>query len=152
MIGGTEDTTSPKAEVWLFTTHVNPKSTTTQLSPIYRMSWKCDDDTLFPPAICASNPTHVDTVLVGETELAYFQYLGYKTDGLEGYVYPKSQPQPAGTTRLIRKYNVARDDHAIFPETKWSTMQGLGYVENTNTTDWLGYVYPNSTGYMPSIL
>ena len=55
------------------------------------------------------------------------------------------------TVRLIRKYNVARDDHAIFPETAWPTMQSQGYTQNINTTDWLGYVYPN-TGSMPSRL
>jgi hypothetical protein len=54
------------------------------------------------------------------------------------------------TVRLIRKYNVARDDHAIFPETAWPTMQSQGYTQNINTTDWLGYVYPN-TGSMPVI-
>ena len=80
-----------------------------------------------------------------------FKWLGYKTDGLEGYVYPKSTPQPAGTVRLIRKYNEARDDHVIFPETSWPYMQSLGYVGNTNSTDWLGYVYPNSTGNTPTI-
>ena len=120
------------------------------LSPIYRMSWKCGDDTPLPPAICAGRPEHIDTVLVGESEIGYFQYAGYKVDGLEGYSYPKTLPQPAGTVRLIRKYNVARDDHAIFPETAWPTMQSQGYTQNTNTTDWLGYVYPN-TGSMPVI-
>ena len=141
---------SPRAQVWLFTTHINPKSAEVALSPIYRMSWKCGDDTPLPPAICSGRPEHIDTVLVGESEIGYFQYAGYKVDGLEGYSYPKTLPQPAGTVRLIRKYNVARDDHAIFPETAWPTMQSQGYTQNTNTTDWLGYVYPN-TGSMPVI-
>ena len=117
------------------------------------MSWKCRDTTpYYPTAICSStSDAHMDTVLLMESEVAYFKSLGYKIDGLEGYAYPKSLPQPAGTVRLIRKYHPERDDHAIFPETAWPTMQAQGYTANTNTTDWLGYVYPNTTGSIPTI-
>lgn len=153
VIGGGGDVL-PRAEVWLFTTHINPKSTTTPLLPIYRMSWKCKDynTPYYPTAVCnSSNDKHMDTVLVLESEVAYFKSLGYKIDGLEGYSYPKTLPQPAGTVRLIRKYHPGRDDHAIFPESAWPTMQAQGYTANTNNTDWLGYVYPNTNGGMPTI-
>lgn len=144
---------SPRAQVWLFTTHKNPKNETTSLMPIYRMSWKCTDPTPYYPTDSCNNTSnmHIDTVLVMESEVNYFKSLGYKVDGLEGYSYPKSLPQPAGTVRLIRKYHPGRDDHAIFPETAWSTMQAQGYTANTNNTDWLGYVYPNTNGSMPAI-
>ena len=153
VIGGGGDVL-PRAEVWLFTTHINQKSTTTPLLPIYRMSWKCKDynTPYYPTAVCnSSNDKHMDTVLVLESEVAYFKSLGYKIDGLEGYSYPKTLPQPAGTVRLIRKYHPGRDDHAIFPESAWPTMQAQGYTANTNNTDWLGYVYPNTNGGMPTI-
>jgi len=52
--------------------------------------------------------------------------------------------------RLMRKYNSARDDHAIFPETALSFMTSIGYTQNSSS-DWLGYVYPNSNGSTPVI-
>ena len=79
-----------------------------------------------------------------------FQSWGYKLDGIEGYIYPKSLAQPVGTVRLMRKYNPTRDDHAIFPETALSIMASQGYTQNSGS-DWLGYVYPNSTGSTPVI-
>jgi serine protease len=153
--------TSPKAEVWIFTTHINPKSPSVDLEPLIRMSWKCGDDTpkgvapgapgSFAPAVCGTAPRHIDTVLVNQSELAYFDWLGYKVDGTEGYVYPKTLAQPAGTVRLMRKYNRARDDFAAFPDTALATMQSNGYTEDGNLTDWLGYVYPNTNGQTPVI-
>ena len=65
-------------------------------------------------------------------------------------MYPKSQPQPAGTVRLMRKYHPARDDHAIFPETEVTNMANQGYTDNSGS-DWLGYVYPNTNGAVPTI-
>ena len=50
----------------------------------------------------------------------------------------------------MRKYNVSRDDHAVFPETAAAAMAADGYTSYTNGTDWVGYVYPNS-GPMPVI-
>jgi serine protease len=76
-----------------------------------------------------------------------FQNVGYRLDGLEGYVYSKLKAQPPGTVRLLRRYNPAQDDHAIYPETKDAIYQGQGY---TSGTGWLGYVYEN-TGDVPVI-
>lgn len=151
VIGGTGSST-PLAEVWVFTTDANPKSATVALSPIIRMSWKCaDGSTLGIPAVCSSNPAHIDTVYVNSSEEMYFKSIGYKTDGTEGYVYPKSLPQPTGTVKLMRKYSPARDDHAIFPDTSLTTMSTQGYTATTNTSNWLGYVYRNINGAMPII-
>ena len=79
-----------------------------------------------------------------------FVGVGYKLDGIEGFIYPKTIAQPAGTVRLMRKYAVSRDDHAIFPESEYYTYATQGYTENSGS-DWLGYDYPNSTGTTPSI-
>ncbi len=59
-------------------------------------------------------------------------------------------PQPPGTVRLMRKYNPARDDHAIFPETVLGDMLQEGYTMDSGS-DWLGDVYPNINGERPKI-
>ncbi len=138
----------PSAQVWIFTTPVNPKSTT-MLASLYRLSWKCGDPG-FSPA-CATNPSHTDFVYTADAlGVTRLKLLGYQLDGIEGYIYPKTLPQPAGTVKLMRKYNPARDDNAIFPESELANMQAQGYTENTGS-DYLGYVYQNLTGSVPSI-
>ena len=72
---------------------------------------------------------------------------GTPTDTL--YPIP-TQSQPLGSVRLMRKYNPARDDHAIFPESELTNMANEGYTQNSGS-DWLGYVYPNATGNVPTI-
>lgn len=153
---GPDPSRNVKAEVWVFTTDLNPKSATVRLSPIVRMSWKCGDPTPYPPALCSSNSGHSDTVLVlsdkatNQDEVPYFKYLGYQVDGIEGFVYPKSLPRPLGAVKLMRKYHAGLDDHANFPESAAASMGSNGWTYDTNGTDWLGYVYPN-TGSMPTI-
>ena len=41
--------------------------------------------------------------------------MGYKVDGIEGYVFPKTMNQPAGTVKLCRKYYELNDDDILFP-------------------------------------
>jgi serine protease len=145
VFGGTDET--PLAEVMVFTTPGNPKEASRPLVPLVRMSWKCGEPTFLAaaPDICATQPTHSDTAYTTDlvNGVPFFESIGYKMDGLEGYVYPIDAPQPAGTVRLMRKYNPERDDHAIFPETKLAEMQARGYVQNTGL-DWIGYVYLNT--------
>lgn len=140
---------TPLAQVLVFTTPANPTDSAVPLAPLYRMSWKCGDPTTYPPQICQTNPKHIDSILVNEEEIGYVKSVGYRVDGIEGYVYPKTAPQPPGTVRLMRKYHPGRDDHAAFPETELASMQGLGYSQNSNNTDWLGYVLPNTPSQPP---
>lgn len=148
---GGDTSTYVKAQVWVFTTDLNPKNAAVPLRAMYRMSWKCNDPSnVGQPYACTAKPRHMDTVLVDKDELAYFAWLGYQVDGIEGFVYPKNQPQPLGTVRLMRKYNADLDDHAIFPESAYSSMYSQGWMYDTNYNDWLGYVYPN-TGSMPTV-
>ncbi len=148
---GALQTTVPRAQVWLFTTPENPKSAWIPLVPLYRLSWKCGDPTSAPPTICSSNPNHMDVTYTADAAgVSAFQNVGYKLDGIEGYLYPKTMNQPAGTVRLMRKYNPARDDHAIFPESQLSAMAAQGYTQNSGS-DWIGYVYPNTNGNVPVI-
>ena len=136
-----------KAQVWVFTT---PMIGSTSLVPLYRMSWKCGDSSPSPPAICSTNALHTDvTYTTDAAGISAFQTAGYKLDGIEGYIYSKTLPQPSGTVRLMRKYNPARDDNAIFPETLLSSMTAEGYTDDSGS-DWIGYVYVN-TGSVPSI-
>jgi len=135
----------PRAEVYVFTTPSNPKSSTVPLTPLYRLSWKCGDTTTgAQPALCGGNPSHMDVTYTADPAgVTVFEGLGYKLDGIEGYLYPKTLPQPVGTVRLMRKYNPQRDDHAIFPETQLPAMSSAGYTQDSGS-DWLGYVYPNT--------
>jgi len=142
---------TPRAQVWVFSTEENPKSASVPLAPLYRLSWKCGMASSSPPAICSSNPYHVDfTYTADPAGVAAFQSVGYMLDGIEGYIYPQTFTQPLGTVRLMRKYNPSRDDHAIFPESELSNMIAQGYTVNSGS-DWLGYVYPNTNGSVPAI-
>ena len=132
------------AQAWIFSTSENPLSGT-PLSPLFRLSFACTHPAspVAQPAACASYPEHMDSTYTTDAAgVAAFQSVGYLLDGIEGYIYPKTQAQPTGTVRLMRKYNSTRDDHAIFPETLLPQYASEGYTENSGS-DWLGYVYPN---------
>lgn len=152
VIGPTDVPLYTYNEAWVFTTDKNEKNNSVPLDVLVRMSWKCGDSVLPSSSICTTNPSHVDTVLVLASEISYFRdTLKYKIDGHEGYIYPRAQPQPPGTVKLLRRYNIALDDHAIFPESSLSGMQSQGYTGITSL-DWLGYVYPsNMYGTMPIV-
>jgi serine protease len=146
----------PRAEAWVFTTPENPKSASTPLVPLFRLSYACNNSNYSnasSPAACASNAQNTDTTYTTDwAGVLEFESWGYRLDGVEGYIYPKTlSPQPLGTVRLMRKYNEARDDHAIFPEALLTQMTNLGYTVNSGS-DWLGYVYASpSTGVTPTI-
>lgn len=142
------------AEAWLFTTPENPKSIATPLAPLFRMSFACNNaqySNTNAAAACATNPQHTDTTYTTDQfGIIAFLNVGYRLDGIEGYIYPKNLAQPLGTVRLMRKYNATRDDHAIFPEPLSSQYQNEGYTLNSGS-DWLGYVYQNINGSVPII-
>jgi hypothetical protein len=142
--------TLPKAMVWVYTTAQNPINSSIPLAPLYRFSWKCND-TLPSPAICSTNSWHVAHAWSAEplNSESYIQSRGYKLDGIEGYIFPRTMPQPSGTERLMRKYNPNRDDIALFNESRLAYFLGQGYTQNVGNMDWLGYVYPNNYGYHP---
>ena len=123
----------PRASVYILTTESNMTGSYTWLVPLYRMSYVNN---------YTGNQDHTYTTEPAGIES--FKSVGYKLDGIEGYIYSKSGIQPYGTVRLMRKYNSSRDDHAIFPESELNTMIAQGYTQNSGNTDWIGYVYPNS--------
>lgn len=130
---------SPRAQVYLFTTPQNPVNTEVPLAPLYRLSWKCNG----VGPVCTANPNHVDfTYTADPNGVSHFESLGYSLDGIEGYVFPNTAPQPPGSVKLMRKYHPGRDDFAIFPETELANMQAQGYTWNGySLSDTIGYVY-----------
>jgi serine protease len=125
----------PRAAVFLFT---NPSTflaadRKSQLVPLYRLSYVADS---------ATNPNNRDhTYTTDAAGIAAYQSVGYKLDGIEGYLYAKTATV-AGTVKLLRRYHPGRDDHAIFPESQLAAMLAEGYTQLSGS-DWLGWVYPN---------
>jgi len=139
--------------VSVFTTFTNPDPRGYQLVPLYRFSWACPSGT--DPG-CTNNEhvSHVYSTDISEGWLG----IGYRLDGIEGYVYPKNASQPVGTVKLCRKYYPGstldvHDDYILFPGAGSSgtdcsansdghTPGGNNYTEDVNSTDWIGWVYP----------
>lgn len=127
---------TPRASVYLFSSDRSPDGR--NLVPLYRLSY------IGATSTNSDNRDHVYT-----TEAAgiiAFGDVGYELDGIEGYIYPRCSNEPSciplGAERLHRRYNVARDDWAIFPGSELSNMALAGYSE-TFGSEWIGYVYPN---------
>jgi serine protease len=134
-----------KASVYIFTTNDNPlvegepeeEDQASRLIPLYRLSYQGKK---------GGNTRNIDhTYATSQAEINFFEHpdRGYKLDGIEGYIYPRTMPQqPLGTVKLYRKFNETIYDHAIFPESELSSMIDQGYNQNSGN-DWIGYVYPN---------
>ena len=122
--------------------------------PLFRLSFACNNaqySNANAAMACANNPQHTDTTYTtDQAGINSFVGIGYRLDGIEGYIYPKNLAQPVGSVRLMRKYNAAPDDHAIFPEPLLTQYQNDGYTLNSGS-DWLGYVYQNTNGNVPTI-
>lgn len=98
--------------------------------------------------ICSVDSYHVDHAYVTAlVDVADLSAAGYQYDGIEGYAFPASSSQPAGTTTLIRGRNLANDDFALFPEEERSAMTSAGYTDSVVT---VGFAYLNSDGSRPT--
>ena len=123
----------PRAAVFVFTSPDFVTDRQNRLVPLYRLSYVADS---------ATNPDNRDhTYTTDAAGIAAYQSVGYKLDGIEGYIYNKAATV-AGTVKLLRRYNPARDDHAIFPASQLAAMLAEGYTLLSGS-DWLGWVYPN---------
>ncbi len=128
------------ASVYIFTGDRSPNGH--PLVPLYRMSF----EGTFSGG--PNNPDNRDHTYTTEAPgLEVFKNVGYRLDGVEGYIYERCSPEPscipAGAVRLYRYYNSTRDDWAIFPESELATWQANGYGPTSGTNDWIGYVYEN---------
>lgn len=133
-----------EAEVWLFSTFVNPMNPSVELKPLYRLSWRCGDGA---QSVCATNSHHESHFYTADlSEAQAYLSGGFTFDAIEGYVYPVDQPQPSGTIALIRAYSSAADGYAMFPADLQASYASQGYTLIPAT---VGYVYRN-TGNFPS--
>lgn len=135
-----------KAQVWIFTTHVNPYSQTENLRPLYRLSRRCYVGAL----VCNSDAIDVDhfyTNDYAEVQSMIAMGWGHSYDGIEGYVVPLTTPPPSqlNPVLLMRALafipGVPGYKHAIFPASKQTEMAALGYLYLPKT---LGYVFENN--------
>ena len=129
---------SPRGYVAIFSTYTEPYQGAPELVPLYRMSFDEDLD--------ESNPLNRSYFYTTETaEVQSFKSVGYRLDGIEGYIYKRCSPEPgcipSGATRLYRLYNFDLDDYVIFPESRLAEFQGQGYVGQSGLDDWIGYAY-----------
>ena len=139
---------TPKAIASIFTTHVNPVGGGPELVPLHRYSWACSNPNgTGCPGGNAYHVSHVYSTDTGEN----FPSQGYQLDGIEGYLYPRTQARPAGTVKLCRKYDSTRDDYVLFPAGGDGTDCSAttdGYTGGNHgplpggLPDWLGWVYP----------
>jgi len=132
----------PGASVYIFTTDRSPNGS--PLVPLFRMSYE--------------DPNSANRDMTYTTEKAGIETLrgvGYRLDGIEGYIYKRCTPEPscipAGAVRLYRRYNASRDDYAIFPESELAAMVADGYTQALGN-DWIGYVYPNVDGDFDDVI
>lgn len=133
----------PRALLSVFTTFRNPISGGPELVPLYRLSWAC------PNTSCSNQNkvSHVYSADLGESWTAS----GYKVDGIEGYIFPRStSPQPRGTVRVCRKYDSSRDDYILFPgagstgsdcSATTDGYSGGSYASDVLGCDWIGWAY-----------
>jgi len=123
---------TPRADVYLLSTH-NPVFSDASVEPIFRVR----------KGVQAYNPDNSDWTLVRESELSGFKTGGFEIDGIEGYVFSScgTECQSAGLVELLRAFNAIDSDYAVFPSTKLSMMQSLGFTGSVTS---LGFVFPNT--------
>ena len=158
---------TPTAIAVTLTVATNP-SGGTALVPLYRMSYKCGDELLTNPPnpanpVCQTVPSHLShfystdptavALYTGYTVSGVYVGggLGYKLDGIEGYIFSTAIAQPSGTVHLCRKYDPARDDYVLFTgagtggtdcSATTDGYTGGNYYLTAGGTDWIGWVYP----------
>lgn len=138
----------PRAMVSVFTTFKNPLPGGPELVPLYRLSYACPSS---EPTWC-TNHEHVSHVYATDTSEQWISQQGYKVDGIEGYVFPKSMAQPPGAVKLCRKYYSGHDDYILFAgggtngadcsaATDGYTPGGNNYTDSVVSDTWIGWVY-----------
>ncbi len=115
-----------KAEIEILATH-NPPNSNIELVPLYRLG--------------RSNVSYANdwTYTTKNSELSMFQQNGYKIAGIEGYLYPSTMSQPAGTEKIYRVSlkSTGKGDYVVIPQSLVSQPQ---YSPNYQGV-LLGYAY-----------
>lgn len=130
---------TPVAWIYLFATDREPFAGSPELVPLYRLSY----DEAF-----GGNPTNQSfAYTTEEAGVEVFADIGYRLDGIEGYLFRRCTPEPScipeGATRLFRMYHPTRDDYVVIPESQVTSFQAQGFVFQAGLNDWIGYVYEN---------
>ena len=117
------------------------------LVPLYRMSWNSAPQGSTPQYDNAGNggarAALGHAYATSAAEVQGFRAVPYMYDGIEGYLYSSSSPQPAGTVAVYRRYSAARDDYALLTPAQLTTV-GAGYAPIGNGyMDIIGYACPN---------
>ncbi len=145
----------PRASVYVFTTDTPPFPGAPELVPLYRLRYdpnllhRCEESQ--PPHIANRDFSYTTTpegvVFFKENVTNQMTGQGYELDGIEGYIYPRCEPEPEcipeGAERLYRLYNLKLDDYVIFPHSELDFWEAADYISQPSLADWLGYVYPN---------
>lgn len=138
---------APRAQVWVFSSQRNPFNPSVELLPIYRLSYACfSSPPVWRPA-CASNPRHIDHAYTTSLYQALNELIngqGYVVDGIEGYLVPPTEPQPAGAVPLYRVFR--NGDWAFIPSTEALIMTLQGYTVHYGN---MGWAFPNNSGHRP---
>ncbi len=132
---------NPAAQLYVFSTFRNPFGAG-ELTPLYRLTFEGEN----PACKKNCNQNNKDMVYaISESEINAFLSVGYRYEGIEGYLLPLCNPEPTcipvGAVKVLRRYNPQRDDHAVFPESELPAMQSIGYTA-ISLAGVLGYAYP----------
>ncbi len=120
----------PRARIRVFTTPRDAQGS--MLLPLFRASYVNPD----------YNATAVRLrhyIAVGTADRDSLGTSSWKIDGVEGYIYPPSASQPAGTARIVRGFNPASLNWVLFPEVDLVAWQAAGFTVST----FVGYAYLN---------
>lgn len=134
----------PRAMVSVFTLAQSPIIGGPDLVPLYRLSWACPNSSQ-----CPQNSEQVSHGYSTDPSESW-NTVGYRLDGIEGYVFPRSMNQPPGTVKLCRKRDGNTGDYILFPGTApngtncTGTTDGYSpgsYDQEVAYTDFIGWVY-----------
>ncbi|HEU4663104.1 MAG TPA: S8 family serine peptidase [Dokdonella sp.] len=126
---------APEATASIFVSHVNPLGGA-ELVALNRFSRTCFGSS---DGYCNTQPDKLWHVYsTSASDASQWLSLGYRLDGIEGYVYPSTIAQPPGTVKLCRAYDSTRHDYALFLGT------GAGGTSCTATDGYTGGAYDQS--------
>lgn len=125
---------TPKAQVYIFSSDRSPYPNIS-LVPLYRMSYESTD----PSQYYTSHAYTTETA-----GISMFKSVGYRLDGIEGYIFPSSLTSaPPGTEKLYRRYNSALgNDYILALASDLPTVEARGYTGIFGNS-YIGYAYPN---------